>query len=100
MECFHCLQPVPRGVNLSVEYKGSEKPVCCAGCQAVAETIIEHRLHAYYEHRDISQLQETPVLPDELNDLNLVAARTTSDILYCQSGNLSAITFVSYKLFL
>lgn len=71
MECFHCLQPVPRGVNLSVEYKGSEKTVCCAGCQAVAETIIEHRLHAYYEHRDVSQLQETPVLPDELNDLNL-----------------------------
>lgn len=58
-------------VNLAVEYKGSEKPVCCAGCQAVAQTIIQHNLHAYYEHRDTSQLQDSPVLPEELNDLNL-----------------------------
>ena len=71
MECFHCLQPVPKGVNLAVEYKGSEKPVCCAGCQAVAQTIIQHNLHAYYEHRDTSQLQDSPVLPEELNDLDL-----------------------------
>ena len=71
MECFHCLQPVPRGINLSIEFKGSEKPVCCAGCQAVAQTIIQHKLHAYYEHRDTSQLQESPVLPDELNELAL-----------------------------
>jgi len=71
MECFHCRQPVPKGLNLSVDYKSSEKPVCCAGCQAVAETIIQHNLHAYYEHRDTSQLQDSPVLPEELNDLAL-----------------------------
>ncbi|MCK7458581.1 heavy metal translocating P-type ATPase [Idiomarina aminovorans] len=71
MECFHCLQPVPKGVDLSVEFKGSEKPVCCAGCQAVAQTIIQHQLHAYYEHRDTAQLQDSPVLPDELNELAL-----------------------------
>lgn len=71
MACFHCLQPIPKGVELVISYKGAEKPVCCAGCQAVAETIIEHKLHSYYEHRDTSQIQEIPILPDALSDLEL-----------------------------
>ncbi|MDV6315100.1 heavy metal translocating P-type ATPase [Idiomarina sp. HP20-50] len=71
MECFHCLQPVPKGINLTIQYKGSEKPVCCAGCQAVAQTIIDHNLHAYYEHRDTAQLQQPPALPNELKELAL-----------------------------
>lgn len=71
MECFHCLQPVPKGVDLLIKYKGSEKPVCCAGCQAVAQTIIEHNLHAYYEHRDADKLQQSPALPAELEELAL-----------------------------
>ncbi|RXS44433.1 cadmium-translocating P-type ATPase [Idiomarina sp. 29L] len=70
MECFHCLQPVPRGVDLTVRYRGEEKAVCCAGCEAVANTIIQHNLDAYYQHRDEKPL-ETPLLPDELKQLTL-----------------------------
>ena len=70
MECFHCLQPVPKGVDLTVSYQGEEHDVCCAGCQAVANTIIQHNLDAYYQHRDERPL-ETPLLPDELKQLSL-----------------------------
>lgn len=70
MECFHCLQPVPKGVDLTVSYQGEEHAVCCAGCQAVANTIIQHNLDAYYQHRDERPL-ETPLLPDELKQLSL-----------------------------
>ncbi|KPD23933.1 heavy metal translocating P-type ATPase [Idiomarina zobellii] len=70
MECFHCLQPVPKGVDLTVSYKGEKHAVCCAGCQAVANTIIQHNLDAYYQHRDERPL-ETPLLPDELKQLSL-----------------------------
>ncbi|WP_404399203.1 heavy metal translocating P-type ATPase metal-binding domain-containing protein [Idiomarina seosinensis] len=70
-QCFHCLQPIPRGVTLSVCYQDEQQAVCCAGCQAVAETIIEHGLSAYYKHRDPDQPQQTPILPDELNDLDV-----------------------------
>lgn len=69
--CFHCLQPIPRGVDLSVDYQQQPRAVCCAGCQAVAETIIEHGLSAYYKHRDLDQPQQTPILPDELNNLDV-----------------------------
>ena len=48
-----------------------QQPVCCAGCQAVAETIIEHGLSAYYKHRDLDKPQQTPILPDELKNLEV-----------------------------
>ncbi|MGM0525439.1 MAG: heavy metal translocating P-type ATPase [Pseudomonadota bacterium] len=69
--CFHCLQPIPKGVDLTVSYKQQKQPVCCAGCQAVAETIIEHGLSAFYKHRDPDKPQQTPILPEELKDLDV-----------------------------
>ncbi|HAD48315.1 MAG TPA: copper-translocating P-type ATPase, partial [Idiomarina sp.] len=69
--CFHCLQPIPRGVELTVDYEQQPRRVCCAGCQAVAETIIEHGLSAYYKHRDLDKPQQTPILPDELSNLDV-----------------------------
>lgn len=69
--CFHCLQPIPKGVDLTVTFDGAPQPVCCAGCQAVAETIIEHGLSAYYKHRDLDKPQQTPILPDELKNLEV-----------------------------
>ena len=69
--CFHCLQPIPRGVELTVDYEQQPRRVCCAGCQAVAETIIEHGLSAYYKHRDLDKPQQTPILPDELQNLDV-----------------------------
>lgn len=69
--CFHCLQPIPKGVDLTVTFDGTPQPVCCAGCQAVAETIIEHGLSAYYKHRDLDKPQQTPILPDELKNLEV-----------------------------
>ncbi|OIN02143.1 ATPase [Idiomarina sp. MD25a] len=69
--CFHCLQPIPHGIELSVAFQGEDKAVCCAGCQAVAETIIEHGLTAYYKHRDLDKPQQTPLLPEQLKELDV-----------------------------
>ena len=40
-----CLQPVPKGVELTVSYK-AKNTLFVAGCQAVANTIIQHNLYA------------------------------------------------------
>lgn len=66
--CFHCLQPVPTGVALTVDYHQQPQAVCCAGCQAVAETILEKGLGAYYKHRDPDKPLNTPILPDQLDN--------------------------------
>ena len=44
--CFHCLQPIPHGVELSVAFQGTTKR-CVVLAAAAAETIIEHGLTAY-----------------------------------------------------
>ena len=49
--CFHCGEPVPDGGRLEVAVDGAGRPVCCAGCAAVARTIIENGLADYYRSR-------------------------------------------------
>ena len=49
--CFHCGEPIPAGVTLTISRDGEEKPVCCAGCQAVADLIFSSGLGRYYQFR-------------------------------------------------
>lgn len=49
--CYHCGQPVPRGVELTVEIDSSAHPMCCRGCQAVARAIVSSGLADYYRYR-------------------------------------------------
>ncbi len=58
MDCFHCGDPVPAGVELSIEIDGRARPMCCSGCRAVASIIHEAGLGRYYAFRD--QLPERP----------------------------------------
>jgi Cu2+-exporting ATPase len=49
--CFHCGEPVPAGIRFSVVVDGTPRPMCCAGCAAVAGAIAEHGLTGYYRNR-------------------------------------------------
>lgn len=56
--CYHCGEPVPPGVELSVEIDGESRPMCCSGCRAVATLIDASGLGRYYDFRD--RLPERP----------------------------------------
>ena len=45
--CFHCGLPVPEDVDFHVEFDGVDRSMCCAGCEAVAQTIIDSGLTHY-----------------------------------------------------
>ena len=51
--CFHCGEPL-RGSTLLARVEQQERPVCCTGCQAVAELISGTGLGDYYRYRDAS----------------------------------------------
>jgi Cu2+-exporting ATPase len=51
--CFHCGEPL-RGSTLLARVERQEQPVCCTGCQAVAELISGTGLGDYYRYRDTS----------------------------------------------
>ncbi|MCB1889064.1 MAG: heavy metal translocating P-type ATPase [Rhodocyclaceae bacterium] len=69
--CYHCGLPVPNAVHLDVEILGEPRPMCCAGCEAVARSIVDSGLSDYYRHRDSMPESRREALPDELVDLGL-----------------------------
>lgn len=64
MTCFHCGDDVPRGTSWAVDIDGMSRPMCCAGCQAAAETIAGHGLSAFYAQRTLASARPTQDLPD------------------------------------
>ncbi|WP_081729206.1 heavy metal translocating P-type ATPase [Pseudomonas sp. URMO17WK12:I4] len=67
--CYHCGLPVPAGSRFSAVVMGQSREMCCPGCQAVAETIVQNGLEHYYSHRSeaANNPQQLPqALPDEL----------------------------------
>ena len=49
--CFHCGEPVPNSCDLTVEVEDETQPVCCNGCQAVAQLILQSGQSRYYQFR-------------------------------------------------
>ncbi len=51
MDCYHCGLPVPSGSSWRVCIARTEQPMCCPGCEAVAQTIVDSGLTNYYQTR-------------------------------------------------
>ncbi|MBL8510110.1 MAG: heavy metal translocating P-type ATPase, partial [Betaproteobacteria bacterium] len=64
--CFHCGLPVPEKTTLRISFNGQWKAVCCVGCEAVANTILQNGLGHYYSERSVQPGQA--VLPPPLRD--------------------------------
>lgn len=69
--CFHCGLPVPESVDLHIHYQHRDEPACCAGCQAVAQSIIDSGLGQYYEQRTAQALQAVLPPQEVLNQIKL-----------------------------
>ena len=49
--CYHCGLPVAESVDLTVVIDNQAQPMCCAGCQAVAQAIVAAKLTDFYKYR-------------------------------------------------
>ena len=49
--CFHCGLPVTAPGRFTVVVAGVPRQMCCAGCQAVTESILGAGLEAFYQLR-------------------------------------------------
>jgi Cu2+-exporting ATPase len=83
--CFHCGEPVPAGVDLSVSISGAARPMCCPGCRAVAGLIAQNGLENFYRQRTAYSERPLQVEPDALeqfrvyDDPRLAATFSTTD---------------------
>lgn len=72
VKCFHCGEAVNDGERWSTIIDGQPQPMCCPGCQAVAEAIIASGLNDYYKHR--TKLPD--ISPAEFDSSTLEARET------------------------
>ena len=68
--CFHCGLPVLDPGRWSAVVDGRPRPMCCAGCEAVANAIVEAGLDDYYRHRT-GPASAVAAVPAELEQLSL-----------------------------
>ena len=70
--CFHCGESIPDNTTWSVVIDDQPRAMCCPGCEAVAQAIIDGGLNDYYQHRT-----ELPALtPSEIDQANIEARDT------------------------
>ncbi len=64
--CFHCGLPVPAGSAWSVVIETVTQPMCCPGCEAVAQAIVDNDLTDYYRTRQSLPEGAAAIVPDAL----------------------------------
>jgi Cu2+-exporting ATPase len=69
--CYHCGLPVPAGTALSVKIGEQPRAMCCPGCQAVAQAIVDNDLTDYYRNRDALPDSPRESMPAILEGLKL-----------------------------
>ncbi len=69
--CYHCGQPIPVDVDLSVKIADEPKQMCCFGCQSVAQAIVDNGLVDYYRSRDAMPEAPREAMPAILDQLIL-----------------------------
>ena len=69
--CFHCSLPVPKNSSYLVTINGKEQAMCCPGCQAVANAIVDGGLTSFYQHRTETSPTARAAVPEVLEQLSL-----------------------------
>ena len=69
--CYHCGQIIPPDVDLTVAIEASPRAMCCIGCQAVAQAIVDNGLADYYRNRDALPETAREAVPAILDGLKL-----------------------------
>ncbi|MEE9302879.1 MAG: heavy metal translocating P-type ATPase [Thiotrichaceae bacterium] len=64
--CFHCGLPVPEDVHLTVSIEGNARDMCCVGCEAVANAIVQNGLTHFYTYRTKNSDKPQDLIPEEL----------------------------------
>ncbi len=69
--CFHCGLPIPPGTHYAAVIDGQRQPMCCHGCEAVAEAIVVAGLTDFYHHRTAPSRRAEDLIPEQLRGLAL-----------------------------
>ncbi|EKE76799.1 heavy metal translocating P-type ATPase [Gallaecimonas xiamenensis] len=64
--CYHCHQPLDPGSTFRTRILGKDRALCCAGCQAVSQAIVDSGLSDYYRYRTQAAVAPDALVPQAL----------------------------------
>ena len=89
--CFHCHEPVLTGQDFVLEFEAQTRTFCCAGCHAVADTIIQQGLGDYYRFRTEPATKADAMPADLAEELASFDSPDVLSDLASQEGELHSI---------
>lgn len=89
--CYHCGEDVPENTDFIVEILGKTRSMCCPGCQAVAQTIIDSGLVSYYQYRT-EKAEKAELVPEQLLALINYDNEEVQSEFVRKSDNASEVT--------
>ena len=69
--CYHCGLSIAAATDFSVRINDQPQAMCCAGCVAVAQAIVDNHLTQYYLHRDAMPESPREAVPASLHEFGL-----------------------------
>jgi Cu2+-exporting ATPase len=92
--CFHCGLPVPKGLDITVEISGKPQPMCCHGCAAVAQAIVDSGMDNYYKYRTENAARAREVVPAFLEQLKAYDNPVVQKRFVHEEDNLSEVSLI------
>ncbi|WP_404339816.1 heavy metal translocating P-type ATPase [Pseudoalteromonas mariniglutinosa] len=89
--CFHCLESVPKGFTATVEIDGADQPMCCIGCQSVAENIVAQGMTDYYKFRTVRSGKVEQLVPEQLELIKSYDNEEIQDEFIATENELSEV---------
>lgn len=91
LDCYHCGLPVDPNAKFTAIILDEPRDMCCPGCKAVAETIVESGLEDYYRFRTAPAEQGDQALNDTLTQLAIYDEPALQDEFVHEQGDLKEI---------
>lgn len=89
--CYHCGLPAVDGDKYNASVLGQERQMCCPGCQAVAQAIVENGLDDYYRFRTEPGVKASDNIQDTLDQLSIFDEQSIQQDFVVHQGDISEI---------
>ncbi len=84
--CFHCGERVTTGNQFVTLINDEPQVMCCPGCQAVSQAIMDAGLKNYYKFRTEPGTKQSEIVPEQLNSFSAYdLAEVQQDFVYQES---------------
>jgi Cu2+-exporting ATPase len=87
--CYHCAEDIPQA-PLFTQINGEAQPMCCPGCQAVSQAIVDAGLLSYYQFRSEPGKRQSALVPAQLAQFTAYdLPEVQQDFVYLQDRHSS-----------